>query len=139
MHLKDVIATVVEKSAEANKAFRTGQQHVAERYLGDVKITIDAYIEELAKPAGNVSTQVDSEASSEGLSDQKRAAQDSAGNEPMLNFTEHIKKIEYLADRILVDVQAEKLEDVRVNLKRVSIFNNEALQQLDELIKLQQH
>jgi len=52
----------------------------------------------------------------------------------MLNFTEHMKWIIQLAERVLVHVQAEKFDLALDDLMNIGIMCNEAVQQLDELI-----
>jgi len=52
----------------------------------------------------------------------------------MLNFTEHIKRISYLADQALIHTQEEKYPMTRDDIVRISIHCNEALQRLDEMV-----
>ena len=52
----------------------------------------------------------------------------------MLNFTEHMKRISYLADQVLIHTQEEKFPMTRDDLIQISIHCNEALQQLDEMV-----
>jgi len=52
----------------------------------------------------------------------------------MLNFTEQMKRIIQLAEQTLVHVQAENYDSALDDLMRIGIKNNEAVQQLDELI-----
>jgi len=131
MELKEVIEILRQKIIEAHNAFYAGHPDVAKSYLVEAHNFL-----QLVSPEPDITELADTETPLEGLRDQERAAQDSAGNEPILNFTEHIKRIEYLADQTLVNVQAEKLDDARDNLLHILIHNNEALQQLNELIKL---
>jgi len=55
----------------------------------------------------------------------------------MLNFTDHMKRISYLSDQVLVHVQAERFDSARDDLIKISVNANEAMQQLDELIVMQ--
>ena len=135
MELRKIIEISRLKIIETHNAFYAGHPEVAENYLVEAHDFLHKYF----KLPSDVTDLADTETPLEGLRDQERVAQDSAGNEPMLNFTEHIKRIEYLADRTLVNVQAEKLDYARNNLIHISFHNNEALQKLNELIKLQQH
>lgn len=52
----------------------------------------------------------------------------------MLNFTEHLKLIIQLAEQTLIHVQAENYDSALDDLMRIGVNNNEAVQQLDELI-----
>lgn len=52
----------------------------------------------------------------------------------MLNFTENMKRISQLANKVLVNTQEEKFSMTRDNLIRISIHCNKALQQLDEIV-----
>lgn len=56
----------------------------------------------------------------------------------MLNFTDHMKRIIYLADHSLVRLQAEDLDSALDDLMKIGINCNEAIQQLDDL-KLTQY
>lgn len=56
----------------------------------------------------------------------------------MLNFTEHLKRIIQLAEQTLVHVQAENYDSALDDLMEIGISNNEAVQQLDELIRTSQ-
>ena len=57
----------------------------------------------------------------------------------MLNFTENMKRILYLADKTLIHTQEEKFPMARDDLIRISICCNEALQQLDEMVSMKHH
>ncbi len=53
----------------------------------------------------------------------------------MLNFTEHMKRIVQLAEQTLVHVQAKNHDSALDDLMEIGINCNEAVQQLDELIR----
>lgn len=128
MELKEAIEIIRQKIIEALTAITAEHYDVAKNCLAETHNFL-----QVVSPEPDVTKLADTETPLEGLRDQERAVQDS------LNFTEHVKRIEYFADRTLVKVQAEKLDDARDTLLHIAIHNNEALQQLDELIKLQQH
>ena len=134
MELKEAIEITRQKIIEALTAITAEDYDVAKNCLTETHNFLQA-----VSPEHDITELVDTETPLEGLRDQERAAQDSAGNEPMLNLTKNIKQIEYLADRTLVNVQAVKYDAARDNLLRVSFHNDEALQKLNKLIKLQQH
>lgn len=54
----------------------------------------------------------------------------------MLDFTENVKRISYLADQTLIHTQEEKYPKTRDDLVQISIHCNEALQQLDEMVSM---
>ena len=51
----------------------------------------------------------------------------------MLNFTDHIKRIVYLADQTLKHTQEEKFDSARDDLNNISIIVNESMRQLHSL------
>lgn len=52
----------------------------------------------------------------------------------MLNFTEHMKRIHYLADQANFNVLKEDYDTALDDLMKIGINCNEAIQQLDELM-----
>lgn len=149
MELKDVIETSRQKIIAAHNVFHGGHHElvlpnvcnssmkVAESYLVELHNLLHKYFK-VPLPEPDITELADVETPLEGLRDQERTAQDSAENEPAINFTKHIKQIEYFADRTLVNVQAVKFDAARDNLLSISFHNNEALRKLNKLIKLQQ-
>ena len=152
MELKEAIESSRRKIIAAHNVFHGGHHEsvlpnvcnssmkVAENYLVELHNLLHKYFK-VPLPEHGINELVDTETPLEGLKDQERAAQNSAENEPIviLSFEEHLKRIEYLADKTLISFQAEKLEDARDNLIHISIHNNQSLQLLDELITMQQH
>jgi len=56
----------------------------------------------------------------------------------MLTFTEHMKRIIYLAEQSLIHANAEKFMPATDFLIKLSIHTNEAMQQLDEMSLIKQ-
>ena len=54
MDLKDVVIAVKEKTKEAELAYNAGHHDVAEKYLGEIRLTVEAYFDVPATPAGDV-------------------------------------------------------------------------------------
>jgi len=52
----------------------------------------------------------------------------------MLNFTEHMKRIIYLAEQSLIHVQEENYDTALEDLMNIGINCNESVQQVDELM-----
>lgn len=128
MELKEAIKITRQKIIEAITAITAEHYDVAKNCLTKTHNFLQA-----VSPEPDINEPADTGTPLEGLRDQEHTAQDS------LSFTKHIKRIEYLADQILVNVQAVKYDAARDNLLRVSFHNDEALQKLNKLIKLQQH
>ena len=61
MDLKDVIEDVRVKAIEAHNAFHAGHGDVAENYLGEISVAIDAYFIKPTTPAGDVTESATSE------------------------------------------------------------------------------
>lgn len=65
MELKDVVQTVKEKADEAHNAYHAGHQDLANGYLGEARLVIEAYELSSALPGEDVSKAATSETSSE--------------------------------------------------------------------------
>lgn len=126
MELKEAIEITRQKIIEALTAITAKNYDAAKNCLTKTH----NFLQAVSPEHHDITDLADTETPLESLRDQEHY---SAG------FTGHIRRIEYLADRALVNVQAAKFDAARDNLLRVSFHNNEALQQLDKLIKLRQH
>ena len=61
MDLKDVVATVLDRAEEANKAFHAGHSDSSHVYLLKIVDTIDRYFKDKTTPAGDVTKSATSE------------------------------------------------------------------------------
>ena len=128
MEFKEAIEITRQKIIEAITAITAEHYDVAKNCLAETHSLLQA-----VSPERDITELAGTETPLEGLRDQERTAQES------LNFTEHMNRTEYLSSQTLIDVQKENYQKAREDLDNIHAHTIAAQQQLDKLIKLQQH
>lgn len=127
MELKEAIEITRQKIIEALTAITAERYDVAKNCLAETHNLLQA-----VSPEPDINELADVETPLEGLRDQERAVQDSAGNEPVINFQGHISRIEYLSSQILLHVQKENYQKAREDLDNIHAHTTAAQQQLNK-------